>query len=134
MSPKSKRVLARRRSMSKPATLKISVLGSVRTSRNGATLPRRLASSRNDGKPRQLPFQHSPCERIGTELKLHNLGLRPLAAFVMKRRAVAVGRPQSAAFPAAAGIVDAAIKPLGEEAHRIGHDQLDELAVYEHVQ
>ena len=42
--------------------------------------------------------------------------LRALAAFDQPRRAIAVGRPQAAALPAAVRIVDAAVEPLRVEA------------------
>src|SRR6185437_2705200 len=41
--------------------------------------------------------------------------------FMQPRRAVAARRPDAARLPAAIRIVDAAVHPLGVEAHRIGH-------------
>src|SRR5215471_20190114 len=49
----------------------------------------------------------------------------------MEWRAVARAGPDAAAFPAAVRVVDAAVKGLGVEAHRIGHYEVDHLAVLE---
>src|SRR5262245_25482150 len=70
-------------------------------------------------------------ERIGPHLELHNLRPLAFAAFVMERRAVAGGRPNAAALPAGVRVVDAAVHGLGIETHRIGHDEIDHLAVLE---
>src|SRR5213593_303806 len=76
-------------------------------------------------------FMRSLRERIGAKLELHDLARRPLAALDVERRPGAVGRPQPFALPAAIRIVDAAVHPLGVEAHRIGNAQVHELAVHE---
>jgi len=55
----------------------------------------------------------SPCERIGAEPEVHDLGQSPFAAFDVERRSVAVGRPQSLALPARLRIIDAPIHILG---------------------
>src|SRR3954467_9087649 len=52
----------------------------------------------------------------------------------MEWRAVAIGAPETFAFPSGVRIVDPPIHALGEEAHRIGHAELDELAVDQNVQ
>src|SRR5215470_4365762 len=52
----------------------------------------------------------------------------------MEWRAIAGAGPDAAAFPAAVRIVDAAVKGLGIEAHRIRHDHVDHLAVLERDQ
>src|SRR5262249_31549439 len=57
--------------------------------------------------------------------------LRALAAFHQPWRAVAVGAPQPAAFPAGIRIVDAAVESLGVEAHRIRDADRDHLPVLE---
>ena len=73
-------------------------------------------------------------ERVGAQLEVRRQRLRALAPFNQPRRAVAVGRPQAAAFPAGFCIVDATVKPLGVEAKRIGHAQVQHLAVLERDQ
>src|SRR3954452_11221144 len=70
-------------------------------------------------------------ERIGAKLQLHKLGGLALATFAVERRAVAGACPHAATFPAAVRIVDAAVDQLGEEALRIGHDEVDHFAVLE---
>src|SRR5438132_12223666 len=75
-----------------------------------------------------------PRERIGAHLEFHDLGGRAFAAFHVEGRAVASVRPDAAALPASIGIVDAAVKSLGPEAHRIGDDHVDHLAVLERDQ
>src|SRR5438445_1641874 len=54
----------------------------------------------------------SPRQRIGAKLELHHFGQRAFAAFSVERRAVAVGRPQSLAFPTAIRIVDPPVEAL----------------------
>src|SRR5262249_9952888 len=76
----------------------------------------------------------SPREWIRAELEFHHLRQRAPAALGVERRAVAIGRPQSPPLPAGIGVVDASVEAFGEEAHRIRHAELDELAVHEHVQ
>src|SRR5262245_59752736 len=68
-------------------------------------------------------------ERIGPDLEVDGEQLGALAAFAQPRRAVAAGAPQAAALPAAVGIVDAPVEPLGIEAERIRHAQRDHLTV-----
>src|SRR5262245_324938 len=68
-------------------------------------------------------------QRVRAELEVHGHRLHALTAFHLPRRAVARGRPQAAAFPAGARVIDAAVEPFGEEAHRIGHAQRHHLAV-----
>src|SRR4051812_10083251 len=70
-------------------------------------------------------------ERIRAQLKLYELRRLALAAFAMEWRAVAGARPHATAFPAAIRVVDTAVDQLGEEAHGIGHDEVDHLAVLE---
>src|SRR5262249_36860708 len=70
-------------------------------------------------------------QRIGPQLDVHGARLRALAAFHQPRRAVAVGAPQPAAFPARIRIVDAAVEALGVEAHRIRDADRDHLSVLE---
>src|SRR5437764_9137220 len=74
-------------------------------------------------------------QRIRTQLPLHQLRYIALAdAFAMEWRAVAGAGPYAAAFPAAVRVVDAAVKGLGVEAHRIGYHEVDHLAVLERDQ
>src|ERR1700686_3739315 len=68
-------------------------------------------------------------QRIGPELDVHGARHRALAAFLEPGRAVAVGAPETAAFPAAVRIVDPAVEALGVEAERIGNPDRDPLAV-----
>src|SRR5262249_738015 len=74
-----------------------------------------------------------PRQRIRPQLELHHLAGRALAAFDVIGRAPRIGRPQAFALPAAIGIIDAAIEPLGVEAHRIRHPQRDALAVHQRL-
>src|SRR5882672_7342776 len=74
---------------------------------------------------------HLPRQRIRPDLELHHLRQRTLAALEVERRALAVGRPDAAAFPAGVGIVDATVHALGIEAERVGHAHVDPLAVDE---
>ena len=86
-------------------------------------------------------------QRVGTELEMDDerarksrLGLAGGAwgggvdAFDVEGGTVARGYPQSAAFPAGIGVIDAPVEPFGEEPHRIGHAQLDDLAADQRVQ
>lgn len=68
-------------------------------------------------------------ERIGSKLKMDRERLAALAAFFKPGCPIAAGGPKSPAFPSAVRIVDAAIKPLGIKAERIGHAQHDHFAV-----
>ncbi len=61
-------------------------------------------------------------------------GRRRVDALDVERRPVAGRHPQFTAFPAGFRVVDAAFEPLGEEAHRIGHAQLDDLAADQRMQ
>src|SRR5437667_2657537 len=72
---------------------------------------------------------NSPRERIGTHLNLIDLRSRRDAAFVVEDRAGARGRPQSAAFPPSAGIINASIHVLAEETHRVRNVDVYELSV-----
>src|SRR5580692_2877801 len=74
---------------------------------------------------------YSPRQRIRAHLEVHDLRRVLLAAFQVERRAVAGVRPDAAAFPAGIRIVDPAIEALRPEAHRIGHDHVDQLAILE---
>src|SRR5881296_3222028 len=76
-------------------------------------------------------FMRSLRERIWAKLELHDLARRPLATLDVERRPGAVGRPQPFALPASVRIIDAAVHPLGVEAHRIGNAQVHEMAVHE---
>src|SRR3954454_16762753 len=58
-----------------------------------------------------------PGERIGAQLQAHHLARHAFAALQMKRRARAVGGPESTSFPPCARIIDPPIQGLGEEAH-----------------
>src|SRR5947208_2807896 len=49
-------------------------------------------------------------ERIRTKLELHDLGLRPFAAFDVSGRSPGVGRPHAPALPARFRIVDAPVE------------------------
>src|SRR5437867_11633179 len=70
-------------------------------------------------------------ERIGTQLELHDLARRSLAALEMEGRSGAVGRPQSLALPASIRIVQTPIHPLGVEAQWVRDAKGDELSVHE---
>src|SRR5262249_20263938 len=85
-------------------------------------------------RERKLARRALSRERVGPHLELHDLGCIPLAAFHVEGRAVAGVRPHAAALPAAVGIIDPAIEALGPEAHRIGDDHVDHLAVLERDQ
>src|SRR5712671_8237765 len=78
----------------------------------------------------QAGFAPSVRERIRAHLQLEHAGLLLGAVLGVEDRAGAGRGPQPAALPAAARIVDAAIDVLGEEAERVGHAQIDELAVH----
>src|SRR5260370_12231666 len=52
----------------------------------------------------------------------------------MARRWVSRGHPEATAFPAGLRVVDAAVDPLGEKAHRIGDAQFDDLPANEGMQ
>src|ERR1700677_2900677 len=78
-----------------------------------------------------LSTHRSPCQRIGPDLQVVNLGLRLLTPFVMERGARAKRRPQSAPLPAGILVVDAAVHVLREEAHWVRYPQIDQLAVRE---
>src|SRR3984893_252718 len=54
-------------------------------------------------------------QRIGPKLDVHGARHRALAAFLEPGRAVAIGAPQPAAFPAGVRIVDPTIEALGIE-------------------
>src|ERR1043165_6354350 len=71
------------------------------------------------------------CQRVGPDLDVHGTRLGTLAAFLQPRRAVAVGAPQAAPFPACVRIVDARIQPLGEEAERVRNAQHHHLPILE---
>ena len=73
-------------------------------------------------------------EWIRPHLELHNLARRAFAAFHVKRRSRADGRPQAAPFPATLRIVDAAIQPLRVIAHRVWDAEDDPFAVLQHEQ
>src|SRR6266404_462460 len=77
----------------------------------------------------QISPRTSVRQRIGPELDVHGARARALAAFLEPGRAVAVGAPQPAAFPAGVGIVDTPAKALGVEGERIGNPDRDHLAV-----
>src|SRR5439155_18020507 len=91
-------------------------------------LHREVAFSDTDQAYRSLL---SMCERIGPYLNVYGSGLRSFAHFHQPRRALAVRAPQRTALPAVVGIVDAPVKTLGEEAHRIRDAQHDHLPVLE---
>src|SRR5215469_593537 len=73
-------------------------------------------------------------QRVRTILDVDHLALLALAAFKVRLRAARVLRPQALALPAGARIVDAPVKILRIEAHRIGHPHDHPLAVDERVQ
>src|SRR6266567_4343857 len=78
------------------------------------------------------PFQsRSVCQRIGPHLDVYGARLTALAAFLQPRRAIAVGAPQPAAFPAGIWIVDAPVQALGKEAERVRDAQHDHLPILE---
>src|ERR1051326_1863287 len=66
-------------------------------------------------------------DRRRPQLEVHDHRRHALAAFLVPRRAVAARGPQAAGFPAAVGIVDAAVEALGVEAGRIRHLERDHL-------
>src|SRR6266478_6180906 len=60
-----------------------------------------------------LSIPLSVCQWIGPQLDVHGPRLAAFAAFHQPRRAIAVGAPQPAAFPAGVGIIDAPVEALG---------------------
>src|SRR5206468_5493875 len=73
-------------------------------------------------------------ERVRTQLELHDLARRPLAAFHVEGCARTDGRPQAAPLPAGIRVVDASVHPLRVEAERVRYPQIDEVAVHEREQ
>src|SRR3990170_984690 len=71
----------------------------------------------------------SPRQWIGTELELHDLARRALAAFHVEGRSRAHRRPEPAALPAGGGIVNSTVQPFGEEPQRVGDAQDDPLSL-----
>src|SRR5260221_7259811 len=72
-------------------------------------------------------------QRIGPQLQLVHLRPVLFAAFVMEVGARARSGPERAALPAGLRVVDAPVDVLGEEAERIRHAEVDDLAVdYRH--
>src|SRR4029078_4957589 len=71
----------------------------------------------------------SVSQRIRADLDMNGTRARALAAFHQTRRAIAIGAPGSATFPAGVRIVDAAVEPFGIEPHRVRDTQHDHLAV-----
>src|SRR5262249_16717337 len=63
--------------------------------------------------------------------EVHGHRLHAFAALDQPRRPVAARGPQTAAFPARAGVVDAPVQPLDVEAERVRDAQQDHLAVLE---
>src|SRR5205823_13931342 len=63
-------------------------------------------------------------ERVRTQLELHDLARRPLAAFHVEGCARTDGRPQASAFPAGGWVVDAPVHPLRVEAEWVRHAQI----------
>src|ERR1700742_3420265 len=70
-------------------------------------------------------------KRVGTKLEPHRARAVRRSALEVEHRPRSVGRPQAVALPAGRGILDTAVDILGEEAHRIGNGEIDELAVDE---
>src|SRR5260370_17489946 len=70
-------------------------------------------------------------QRIGPQLDVHGTRLAAFAALHQPRRAITVGAPQPAAFPAGVGIIDAPVEALGIKAHRVRDAQHDHLPVLE---
>src|SRR4051812_23573102 len=68
-------------------------------------------------------------QRVGPQLEMRCQRLGAFAAFDQPWRAIAVRRPQTAAFPAGLRIVDAAVEPLGVEAERVRDANRNHLAV-----
>ena len=83
-------------------------------------------------------------QRIGAQLEVHHQRARQrlarrartggVNAFDVRWRSVAGGHPQSFALPAGIRIVDAAVHAFGEETHRIGDAQFNDLPVRHRVQ
>ena len=74
---------------------------------------------RHHGIPSQIGFTgRNPLlrERVGPQLEMRGERLGAFAALDEPRRAVAVGRPQSASLPAGLRIVDTAVEAFGVEA------------------
>src|SRR5262249_21804483 len=78
-----------------------------------------------------LSIPLSVCQWIGPQLDVHGPRFAAFAAFHQPRRAIAVGAPQPAAFPAGVGIIDAAVEALGIKAHGVGDAQHHHLRVLE---
>src|SRR5262245_50269593 len=90
---------------------------------------RALCATRARGHWPDRPSTRLFRQRIGPQLEVRRQRLRALAAFDQPWRAVAVAAPQTPALPAGFRIVDAAVKPLGEEAGRKGTANRHNLAV-----
>src|SRR5882672_9728929 len=58
-------------------------------------------------------------QRVGPDLEVHDLALLALAAFDMRRGTARIGRENALALPTGAGIVDAPVHVLREEAHGV---------------
>src|SRR6185369_4502686 len=91
--------------------------------------PQTDASAREYYFSRRADLSISVRQRIGPQLEMRRERLGAFAAFDQPRRAIAVCRPQAAAFPTRIRIVDAAVKTLGVEAERIRHADRNHLAV-----
>src|SRR5437868_1515001 len=73
----------------------------------------------------------STCEGIRAKLEMNHFARRALSSFHMEWRPRAHGRPEAASLPAGVRIIDAAVEPLGVEAHRIWDTQNHPLSVLE---
>src|SRR5262245_2213679 len=79
----------------------------------------------------QVVRPRSMCQWIRTDLDVHSARTRALAAFHQPGRTVAVGAPQSTAFPSGVRIIDASVEACGVEAHGIRNAHQDHLAVFQ---
>ncbi len=68
-------------------------------------------------------------QRVRSQLEVRCERLAAFAALDQPRRTIAVRGPQAAPLPPGVRIVDAAVEPLREEPHRVGHAQYHHLPV-----
>src|SRR5580658_735018 len=90
--------------------------------------PQRSAHGKRTGCCNACGFA-SVSERIGANLKVDHLGVRPFSRLTMEGCARTPCGPDSFALPAGLRVVEAPVHPLGEETNRIRYPQYSELAV-----
>src|SRR5262245_54935325 len=116
------------RTATKPSSRKRSIDGVVLTERRAPWRDGRVSVRQRGRGPLEIHDQRAR-QRLA-----RRAWARRVDTFDVHRRAVAGRRPEPAALPSGLRIVDAAVDALGEEAHRVGDAQLDDLAVRERVE